>query len=239
MGVAGVLVAAFVKGAVGFGFPTLATPLLALFLDVKTAVTILIVPNIVMDGIQALRRRGLLPTLRRHATLYVAGIGGTFAGTYLLRSIADRHALLILGVFVLAFAAINGAGITFRVDPGWERLLSPPFGLLAGVMGGITNVPGTPLVLYFYALGMDKAEFVRSIAVSFLVYKLAQLVAVTQAGLMSAQRFGVSLAATGVGLGAFWLGLRVQDAMDPRTFNRAVLALLIGLGAFLVYRALA
>src|SRR5207247_4289834 len=31
-----VLVAAFVKGAIGFGFPTLGTPLLALFLDVKT-----------------------------------------------------------------------------------------------------------------------------------------------------------------------------------------------------------
>jgi uncharacterized membrane protein YfcA len=33
-----VLAAAFIKGAIGFGFPSLATPLLSLFVDVKTAV---------------------------------------------------------------------------------------------------------------------------------------------------------------------------------------------------------
>ena len=33
-----IMAAAFVKGAVGFGFPLLATPLLALFIDFKSAV---------------------------------------------------------------------------------------------------------------------------------------------------------------------------------------------------------
>ena len=41
-----VLGAAFVKGAIGFGFPTLGTPLLSLVVDVKTAVVVLILPNI-------------------------------------------------------------------------------------------------------------------------------------------------------------------------------------------------
>jgi uncharacterized membrane protein YfcA len=50
-----VLVAAFIKGAIGFGFPSLATPLLSLVVDVKTAVVLLILPNIVMDGIQFAR----------------------------------------------------------------------------------------------------------------------------------------------------------------------------------------
>lgn len=42
-----VLGAAFVKGAIGFGFPALGTPLLSLVVDVKTAVVVLILPNIV------------------------------------------------------------------------------------------------------------------------------------------------------------------------------------------------
>jgi hypothetical protein len=110
-------------------------------------------------------------------------------------------------------------------------------GLLCGVVGGVTNVPGTPLVIYFYALGMDKAEFVRSIAFSFLVYKATQLVAVTQAGLMSAWLFTLSVGATVLGLGAFWLGLRVQDRVEQETFNRAVLGFLAVLGAWLVIRS--
>ena len=53
------LVAAFVKGTTGFGFPLIATPTVALLLDIRTAVTILIIPNLVMDI--ALVFRGGLP----------------------------------------------------------------------------------------------------------------------------------------------------------------------------------
>ena len=63
--VAVVLVAAFLKGIVGFGFPTTSTTLLALFVDVKIAVALVILPNIVMDGYQMLRRGQLLATARR------------------------------------------------------------------------------------------------------------------------------------------------------------------------------
>ena len=45
--VAVVLVAAFIKGAIGFGFPAPGTPPLSLLVDVKTAVVVLILPNIV------------------------------------------------------------------------------------------------------------------------------------------------------------------------------------------------
>jgi hypothetical protein len=233
-----VVLAAFVKGAVAFGFPTIATPLVALVMDVKRAVAILILPNLVMDGVQAVRRPGLTRTLRRHAALVTLGIAGTFVGTHLLRLASDRQALLALGLFVVLFAVVQASGVTVRVAPGWERYLAPPVGFAAGVVGGVTNVPGTPLVLYFYALGLDKDEFVRSVAVTFLVYKAAQLVAVTQAGLMTGELFGLSVLATGVALGAFRLGLAVQDRMAQRTFNRVVLGVLAGLGIFLTARAL-
>ncbi len=233
-----VLAAAFVKGAVAFGFPTLSTPVLALFMDVKSAIAVLILPNLVMDAIQALRRPGLGATLRRHALLYAFGIAGTFLGTHLLRSIADRQALLILGGFVLVFAAINATGLSPRVPPVWERALSPGVGFLAGVVGGVTNVPGTLLLIYFYALGMDKTEFVRSTSLSFVVYKATQLVAVTAAGMMTPRLAALSVGATAAALGGFWLGLRVQDRMNQRTFNRAVLGFLTVLGVFLVIRAL-
>ena len=238
VGILGVLAGAFVKGAVGFGFPTVATPILALFMDVKSAVAVLIVPNLVMDTIQALRHPGLLHILRRHAALNVCGIAGTFVGTALLRLIPDRTALLILGVVVIVFAAIGAAGISFRVSARWEPILSPPVGFLAGVVGGVTNVPGTPLTLYFYALVMDKPTFVRSIAVSFIIYKTTQLVAVVAAGFMTAERLGLSIVATLVGLGAFRLGLAVQDRLSQRAFNLTVLWLLGALGVFLVYRGI-
>ena len=49
------LLAGFVKGASGMGFPLIATPTVALLLDIRVAITILIIPNIVMDVAQVFR----------------------------------------------------------------------------------------------------------------------------------------------------------------------------------------
>ncbi len=127
-----VLVAAFVKGAIGFGFPALGTPLLSLVVDVKTAVVVLILPNIVMDGIQFARRGTPLATVRRFAVLLVAGALGMVLGTRALVMLSSRTATLILGVFVLCFVALNVTGLAPRVPPHWERWLGAPAGFIAG-----------------------------------------------------------------------------------------------------------
>src|SRR5919108_429168 len=162
-----VLVAAFVKGAVAFGFPLVATPLLA-----------------------------------------------------------------------LAFGAETAFGLAPRVSPRWERWLSPPVGLVAGVLGGLTNVPGTPLVLYFVALGMDKYELVRAIALSFIVVKLVQLGAVVWYGFLDLRLLAISLGLTLVALAGFAVGLRLQDWLPARAFNRAVLGVLVVIGVWLIVRSL-
>jgi uncharacterized protein len=234
-----ILVAAFVKGAVAFGFPLVATPLLALAVGVKTGVAVSIIPNIVMDSAQLVRRGRALATVRRMLWLILFSMVGMWLGTRLLVVLPGRVAMLVLGVFVLAFAIVNNTGLALRVPPAWERWLSPPVGLVAGVLGGLTNVPGTPMVLYFVALGLDKYEFVRAIAVTFIVVKVVQLGAVIWYGLLDARLLAVSLGFSVVALTGFALGARVQDRLPARIFNRAVLAVLLITGGWLIYRALA
>ncbi len=230
--------AAFVKGAIGFGFPTLGTPLLALVVDVKTAVAVLVIPNLVMDGLQLRRQGPLGATPRRLAPLLVFTMLGTIVGTKLLVALSGRTATLILGVFVLGFVLLDLARFSPRVPAGWERLLAPPVGLAAGVMGGITNAPGTALALYFVALGMDKHEFVRSIAFTFLVVKGVQLASLGWYGLLGWTLVLGSLGLTAAALAGFGLGVRVQDRLDQRAFNRGVLVFLATLGVWLVVRTL-
>jgi uncharacterized membrane protein YfcA len=233
-----VAAAAFVKGAIGFGFPTLGTPLLTLLIDVKTAFLVLIIPNIVMDGIQFARRGAPRETVRRMASMVVFGAIGTVIGTRLLVALSSRTVMLILGGFILTFVVLNVAQLSPRLPAGWEPWASPVAGFVAGVVGGITNVPGTPLVLYFYALGMSKHEFVSAVAFTFVLYKVVQLGAVTWYGLMTWTILGWSLLLTLAALAGFGLGLRVQDRLSPATFNRAVLVFLAVLGCWIVLRSL-
>ena len=233
-----VLVAAFVKGAIGFGFPALGTPLLSLVVDVKTAVVVLILPNIVMDGIQFARRGTPLSTVRRFWVLLAAGAVGTVLGTRALVLLSPEAATLILGAFVLGYVALNATGLAPRVPAHWERWLSAPAGFVAGVIGGITNAPATALVLYFQAIGLSKHDFVSSVAFTFFFYKLVQLGAVSWYGLLPWSLVWPSLALTAVALAGFAVGLRVQDRLDQRGFNRAVLGFLALLGAWLLIRSL-
>jgi uncharacterized membrane protein YfcA len=111
-------------------------------------------------------------------------------------------------------------------------------GIVSGVVGGITNVPGTPLVMYFHALGLAKSEFVSAVAFTFVLAKVVQLVAVSWYGLMTAPLVLGSVLLTAAALAGFALGLRVQDRLEPRAFNRAVLAFLALLGGWLLLRNL-
>src|SRR3989442_332258 len=145
-------------------------------------------------------------------------------------------AVLLCG-FILVFVVLSVARVTLRVPGSAEWWASPLAGLLAGTVGGITNVPGTPLVIYFYALGLDKYEFVRSVALSFVVYKLVQFGAVTYYGLLTWWLAGVSVVLTLVALLGFWLGLIVQDRPAQRMFNRRRLGFLPRAGVWLVVLA--
>jgi len=231
-----VLAAGFIKGAIGFGFPSLATPLLSLVVDVKTAVVVLILPNIVMDGIQFARRGAPLATVRRFGTLLLSGGVGIVLGTRVLTLLSPRTATLILGVFVLLFVALSVTGLAPKIPPHWEPWLSPPAGFAAGVIGGVTNSPATALVLYFHGIGLAKHDFISSIAFTFFFYKLVQLGAVTWYGLLPWSLLGVSVALTAVAVAGFAVGLRVQDRLDQRSFNRVVLVFLAVLGAWLLVR---
>jgi uncharacterized membrane protein YfcA len=234
-----VLAAAFVKGTIGIGFPTVATPVMSLVVDVKVAVVALILPNMVMDAVQLGRLGAPWAEARRFGVLLAAGGVGTVIGTRLLIVLPSRTVTLILGGFVLLFVLLNATRLAPRVPPRWEPLLSPMVGALAGVVGGLTNVPGTPLAIYFYALGMDKQEFVRAVAFTFLVYKAVQLATVAWYGFLTPSLLAVSGALTVLALGGVAAGHTVQNRLAPEAVNRAVLLFLAGLGAWLVVRALA
>ena len=204
----------------------------------KSAVALLVIPNLVMDGLQLRRSGPIGDAPRRLAPLLVFTMIGTVIGTKLLVALSPRAVTLLLGGFVLGYVVLDLARFSPRVPAHWELRLAAPVGLVAGIMGGITNAPGTAIALYFVALGMDKKEFVRSIAFTFLVVKTVQLVTLGWYGLLGWNLLLASLGLAVVALAGFGLGLRLQDRLDQRSFNRAVLVFLAVLGVWLVAKAL-
>ena len=97
------LFASFVKGATGMGFPVIATPTLALLLDIRIAVTILIIPNLVMDAAQVTRGGFPFAVFRRFSGLVSLAVIGVFLGTKILVTLPLWVLNSCLGIMVLLF----------------------------------------------------------------------------------------------------------------------------------------
>ncbi|HKA34157.1 MAG TPA: sulfite exporter TauE/SafE family protein [Candidatus Binatia bacterium] len=234
---AALLLAAFVKGTSGMGFPLIATPMVALLLDIRTAVVILIIPNLLMDAAQIFRGSLSIAIFRRFRWLLLWTILGVFLGTKVLVMLPAWILNLTLGATVLAFVAWSLLRVEFRISPRLEKILSPLVGIVGGFLNGMTNAAGPVPAIYLYSLKLPKVEFIKSIATIFIVTKLSQLAAVSTWNLFDRARLELSLGVTLFVLAGFYLGLKAQDRVNQETFNRALLALLFAIGVALIWRA--
>ncbi len=232
------LFAAFVKGTSGMGFPLIATPMVALLLDIRVAITILIIPNIVMDIAQIFRGGFPYAVLRRFGWFFLLTVIGVFVGTKVLVTLPLWVLNLGLGVMVLVFVVSSWLRCEFTISPRLEKILNPPAGFISGFINGLTNAAGPALAIYLYSLRLDKREFIRSIATMFMVTKLSQLAAVSTWNLFNRSTLALSLEVTLFILLGFYAGLKTQDRINKETFSRWLLLLLFIVGVTLILRAL-
>ena len=232
------LLAAYVKGTTGMGFPLIATPMVALLLDIRTAVVILIIPNILMDLTQIVRGGLSARVFRRFTWLFVLTVVGVFLGTKVLATLPLWILNLTLGMMVLAFVVSSFFPYGFHISANRERVLSPVVGMGVGFLNGMTNAAGPPLAVYLYSLQLPKTEFIKSIATIFFVTKISQLIAISTWNLFTASTLRLSFAVTLFILLGFYAGLKTQDWINQQNFNRGLLALLSVIGVVLIVRAL-
>jgi uncharacterized membrane protein YfcA len=232
------IIASFVKGATGLGFPLIATPTVALLLDIRTAITILILPNLFMDSAQVIRGGFPYDVFRRFANLIAPTIIGVFLGTLFLVKLPLWMLNFCLGVMVVIFVFVNMLRLDFTITTGAEKILSPLFGFLSGFLNGLTNAAGPTLAIYLYSLKLEKRTFVKSIATIFVVTKITQLVAISTWNLFNRATITLSIQVLLFTLAGFYAGMKAQDRVNQQTFNRGLMVLLLLIGLILIGRAL-
>lgn len=233
------LVAAYVKGLTGMGFPLIATPMVTLLLDIRTAVIILVIPNILMDFTLAFRTSSPTNIFRRFNWLLIMTAGGVFLGTKTLVMLPLWILNLSLAIMVLIFVVSNLFHPNYQISPRMEGILSPFAGFVGGFLNGMTNVGAPATAVYLYCLQLPKSEFIKSIATIFIVSKVVQLIAITTWNLFNPWNLSLSAYVTLFIMAGFYLGLKTHDRVNQKAFNRMLLALISLFGVALIVNALA
>ena len=108
------------------GFPLIATPTVALLLDIRVAITILIIPNIVMDVTQIFRGGFPFHVLRRFTWFLLMTVVGVFLGTKVLATLPLWILNLCLGVMVLVFVIFELASFrTYDLPKARKKAFRP------------------------------------------------------------------------------------------------------------------
>ena len=228
-------VATLVRVVFGFGDALVAMPLLALFLDVKSASPLfaLVCATLSLAILKDSWRRIDMPGMRRF--LLPALLGLPF-GLLFLHAGGEKGVKALLAIVLISFSGHRLAGLERR------EAISPRFaplaGFLAGFLGGAYNTGGPPIVIYGVLRKWEPHVFRATLQGYFLVTSLFVLLGHAATGLWNRQLLMRYLSLLPVVLLAVPLGNAIHRRISPERFNRAIEAILLLLGGALLWKSL-
>ncbi|WP_127103825.1 sulfite exporter TauE/SafE family protein [Pararhodobacter zhoushanensis] len=214
------------KGATGVGAPIIAVPLLAIYFDVRFAIVIFSIPNILPNIWQAWAYRKTLLPLRFVVPFTLAGMVGAACGTWVLANAPTD--LLPLGV---AGAVLLYIG--FRLlRPHWVLpypkavKLAPPVGFIAGMLQTASGLSAPASVTFLSAMKLDRAAFIPTVSAFFIGLGVVQIPMLIGYGFLTPERALLSAAALIPLTAAMPLGARLVRHLPKEVFDRVILGLL-------------
>ena len=214
------LLSGLVHGALGFGFPLVATPLVALVIDMKSAITLLAPVTLALVVISALRGGSLRDLVRRYWFMPVGIALGAWLGTKVLLAAPPEPFMLVLALVLLFYLNLRSRWAAAQ-SATVQRLRAPfgfAFAFLAGVCEAIANVAGPILFVYFMLLGAAPSQVVQTLNMCFTVGKGSQVLTLAAAGALSA-RPGRGGRPDLPSVAALVAGMRVRDRIDAQTYR--------------------
>jgi len=213
-------VAGIVHGTLGLGFPLVATPLLTLFTDIRTAIVFTILPSITVQIISIVRGGNWAASIARFWPMPVYFAAGGYLGTRLLIASDPAPFALLLVAIIFVYLGQERLG---RLD--WSALSRRPqlfgalFALGAGFFEGTVNASAPPLVIFFMALRLAPTALVQAMNLCFLSGKSMQVLALTVNGGVTAAAWAATLPAVLTGAAALMVGIALRSRVDAETFR--------------------
>ena len=211
----------FAHGAIGFGFPIVATPLAALVIDIKSAIGLLAPVTLVLVLLSVVRGGDLRALLRRYWFMPIAMSAGAWLGTRILLVAPPEPFVLVLAGVILLYLNLDrmGYGRT-RAVSGAPAAFGLGFGFAAGVFEAVANVAGPLLLIYFLLLGIAPAQTVQALNLCFAFGKGTQVATWAASGALTPQAWVFIGILTVPAVAALYGGMRVRDRIDALTYRR-------------------
>jgi len=213
------LFAAFVNGAIGYGFSSLTVPLGLVFYTNRILNPAVVVVEVFLNLYVLFINLNGVPTVwKRVFPILVGMLPGIAVGAFVLASLQPGWIKLGTYAAILPLILLQAAGWRRPVRFSW--LIGLPFGTGLGVLYSVTTISGPPLAILFNNQGLVKNEFRAGLALVRVAESSVTAVVYYQLGLFIAESENIFLVfvpsvVLGVPLGAYLI-----RRLDAETFRR-------------------
>ena len=235
---AGVLfLAGVTQGALGFGFPAIATPMLTLMTDIKTAIILNLLPNITVNVIHTLSGGNWSASLGRYWPVAAWVLAGSALGATFLIFAPQEPVRLLLAAAIFAYLYQHRLA---KLDWGWlarrPRLSAAVFGLTGGFFSGSVNNSLPPLIIYFTLLGLEVTAMTQILNLCFLGGKLVQGTTLGLAGEIALTAVIANVPLTLIALAGMGIGTLLQRRISAATYSRLLRWVLFAIALVLAWQ---
>jgi len=217
------LAAAFVNGALGYGFSSLTVPVGLVFFANRVLNPALVLIEVFINlYVLVINRRAIRAVWRRVAPIMLGLVPGVALGSYVLASLHPDWLKLATYGFLLPLILLQAAGI--RRPIAAERVIGLPFGAGLGFLYSATTISGPPLALLFNNQGLVKHEFRAGLALIRVAESLLTAFAYYHLGLFTTEALHIGSWIVPSVLLGIPLGVWAIRRMEAETFRRVCMS---------------
>jgi uncharacterized membrane protein YfcA len=226
------LFAAFVNGALGYGFSSLTVPVALMFYTNRILNPALVLVEVIINLYVLFMNRASIPAVwKRIYPILIGLLPGIAVGSYLLASLHPGWIKLVTYTALLPLILVQAGGLRRAIRS--EKLLGIPFGTGLGFLYSVTTISGPPLAILFNNQGLVRREFRAGLGLIRVAESSLTAIVYYHLGLFAGESHGifwtiVPSVAVGIPLGAYLI-----RRFDAETFRRICMsfdAWIVGFG---------
>lgn len=119
-----------------------------------------------------------------------------------------------------------------------KRVSTAVFGFVAGLIGGLTNVMASILIIYSLESKHTKKEIIQSTNLCFLFGKIIQIILFTIHGSFNQELLVVSFSSLIIVAFAMFAGLMIKNKIPQEIYRKVIKVVLFVIASFLVYQTI-
>ena len=163
------------KGATGAGAPIITIPVIAAFYDVRIAVIIMVIPNLLTNIGQLYQfRKTILPKFFTLSFALGGGVGA-FLGTILLVNLSIKILTLSVAFIVIVYILLKLIVPSWKLTYKKAKKLVFLMGSFGGILQGTAGLSAPISITFLNSMKLERNQFIPTISVYFGVMSIFQM----------------------------------------------------------------